>query len=613
MTARDFASHVQNARAAGDGFTARCPAHDDRRASLSFRDGERGLLVKCHAGCSIEAIADALGLRVADLFEDNGAKAASPSRSVMATYPYRDETGTLLYEVVRFAPKDFRQRRPDGQGGWTWNLDGVRRVLYRLPSVKGQATVYIPEGEKDCDRLVSLGIPATTNSGGAEKWTEDHTAQLVAAGVKRVVVLPDNDPPGETHALTVARSCLGVGLTAKIVRLPGIPLKGDVSDWLDAGHTKEELFATVKATPLVEASDLQDSTSGSELPLTPLGDLLNEPEEECAWLVEGRLPAGGLSILAGKPKSGKSTLSRCLALAVSRGLPWLGFPTRQGPVFYVAHEEKRGEVRRHFKAMGATTDEPIGVFLAPSPEDGLGKLRRSAERLRPVLVIVDPLLKFIRVKDANDYAVVSVALEPLLTLARELGAHVLTVHHAGKAERTGGDAILGSTAIFGTVDTALMLKRTERYRTLSTIQRYGEDMEEATLVLDSETKIISLGTSRKEADEREAGQAILKYLEDQAGPMEEAAILEGVEGRRAVKVRGLRDLVKAGRVIRAGGGKRGDPYRYGVFGSLVPDISGEPEYQKSNSSVSGDELGAISGSREFREPSEEKELEELNL
>jgi hypothetical protein len=174
---------------------------------------------------------------------------------------------------------------------------------------------------------------------------------------------------------------------------------------------------------------------------TLLGDLLDEPEETTAWLIEGRLPMGGISLLAGKPKAGKRAL-----------------------------EEKRAEVRRHFRAMGARGDEDVRFFIAPSPEDGLRQLREATERERPVLIVVDPLLRFVRVRDANDYAVVTAALEPLVTLARETGAHVLAVHHEGKLTGTAVTAS-SATAFFAAVDTALLLRRSEKYRTLSSAIR----------------------------------------------------------------------------------------------------------------------------------------------
>jgi len=150
-----------------------------------------------------------------------------PKKKVAETYQYTDEDGTLLYEVVRFDPKDFRQRRPDGEGNWIWGLsadeywrkekgrdwykfdsekhkDGerkhfpeVQRVLYLLPNLKGQEIAYLPEGELDVNRIWKIGIPATCGSAGAGKWREEYVEQLKAAGIENIVVLPDNDGPGE--------------------------------------------------------------------------------------------------------------------------------------------------------------------------------------------------------------------------------------------------------------------------------------------------------------------------------------------------------------------------------------------------------------------------------
>ena len=134
---------LQAVAASGDGFVARCPGHEDQRASLSVTDREGKLLLHCFAGCSAESIVAALGLTLADLFtEDMPAPLPPPRRTrakpakVVATYPYRDEGGELMYEAVRFDPKDFRPRVPNGHGGWTWTLKDVRRVLYRLPELR---------------------------------------------------------------------------------------------------------------------------------------------------------------------------------------------------------------------------------------------------------------------------------------------------------------------------------------------------------------------------------------------------------------------------------------------------------------------------------------------
>jgi Bifunctional DNA primase/polymerase, N-terminal/AAA domain/Primase C terminal 1 (PriCT-1) len=187
-------------------------------------------------------------------------------------------------------------------------------------------------------------------------------------------------------------------------------------------------YAPASKTSAPDGVVLREESTSQEraaLTFTPLHVLLNEPEEHVPFLVDGRLPRAGISALVSKPKVGKSTMARNLALCVARGRPWLGFSTTQGPVLYLALEEKRGEVRKHFVDMGATDEDPVFVYCAPSPADGVTLLREEAERKQPALIIVDPLLKMIRVKDANDYAAVTAALEPLVTLGRETGAHVL--------------------------------------------------------------------------------------------------------------------------------------------------------------------------------------------
>jgi hypothetical protein len=262
-----------DAKPTGNGYSARCPAHEDRRASLSLAEGEDGrALVHCHAGCKPEAICAAVGLTVLDLMptadrlprrSQNSRKAARRANKgnngsapqIVAAYDYRDETGHVLFQAVRYEPKDFRQRRPDGQGGWTWSVQGTRSVPYRLPELLAEPTraVVIAEGEKDCDNLARIGVVATCNAGGAGKWTAEHAAFLRG---RHVAIVPDNDEAGRNHAQQVARSLHGVADSVRVVELPGLPAKGDVSDWLAAGGTKDELMRLVKAAPLWTAAEL---------------------------------------------------------------------------------------------------------------------------------------------------------------------------------------------------------------------------------------------------------------------------------------------------------------------------------------------------------------------
>lgn len=222
-------------------YMARCPVHDDATRSLSVGQGDKGVVVKCLAGCETRTVLEAVGLTFRDLFPPETRQRGKGH--VAATYPYHDAEGALLFEVVRLEPKAFRQRRPDGAGGWVWSLKGVRRELYRLPqvleAVRERRRVYVAEGEKDADRLAALGLVATTAPGGADKWARHYTEAL--AGAADVVVLPDNDEAGAKHAAKVCAELDGKADLVRVLELPGLPPKGDVSDWLAKGGTAEAL------------------------------------------------------------------------------------------------------------------------------------------------------------------------------------------------------------------------------------------------------------------------------------------------------------------------------------------------------------------------------------
>jgi hypothetical protein len=156
-------------------------------------------------------------------------------REIVATYAYTDGGGRLLYEVLRLLPKAFSCRRPDGAGGWLWNLQGVERVLYRLPevaaAVRADEIVFFVEGEKDADAVAALGFAATTHAGGSGKWRPEY-AQALRGG--RVVVIPDNDEAGRRHAETVLGALRSQAGVVRRLELPGLPAKGDFCDWLAA-------------------------------------------------------------------------------------------------------------------------------------------------------------------------------------------------------------------------------------------------------------------------------------------------------------------------------------------------------------------------------------------
>jgi len=251
-----LSSHNCDPRCNGKGkWLARCPAHDDQNPSLSIREGDDGkVLVHCFAGCPTDEICSGVGHCLADLMPLDATFAPSHGNGkgrkrgrLEAEYDYRDEGGDLLFQVLRYSGKGFRQRRPDANGGWKWSVKGVRVVPYRLPELRADAsdTVFVVEGEKDVENLRDIGLVATCNAGGAGKWTAEHSSYLRG---RQVVILPDNDEAGHKHAQSVAVSLHGIAESIKIVHLPDLQEKGDVSDWIVGGGSKAELERLVAAS-----------------------------------------------------------------------------------------------------------------------------------------------------------------------------------------------------------------------------------------------------------------------------------------------------------------------------------------------------------------------------
>ena len=177
---------------------------------------------------------------------------------------------------------------------------------------------------------------------------------------------------------------------------------------------------------------------------TTMEDLLSEPPESVAYLVEGMLPSGGVSLWGAKPKVGKSVAVRNLALNVARGGLFLDRACHRGSVVVLALEEKRAEVANHFRNMGGT-NELVHIHVGAAPgtsKEGMAALANAIALFQPVLVVADPVLKLVRVRDSSDYAELTRELEPVIELARRTGCHIAVTHHLGKMTREGGDDVL---------------------------------------------------------------------------------------------------------------------------------------------------------------------------
>ena len=437
--------------------------------------------------------------------------------------------------------------------------------LYRLTSLAANPGLpaLVVEGEKTAEVAAYLfggNHEVTTAIGGAGKATSTDWSPMQG---REVVVWPDADSAGRKHANDVAQRCHEAG--AKMVRVvdtTGLPSGWDLADPLNGFDIEQFVSDSVPVPYRREPSQKRNPAANA---LT-LAELFDAPDDDVTWLVDDLLPRGGLSILSARPKAGKTTLSRTGAMAVANGRPWLGREVERGPVLICAFEEIKAAVAKHFRAMGATPDMPLHFHIGPPPGDPFPWLEAEVERIKPALVVVDPLFKLIAVEDGNSYAEVGRALDPLLGLARSTGAHVLAVHHNRKSSGdVAGDEVLGSTSLFAGVDTLLTLRRsTEGDRTIASTQRYGADMEPTVLALDPATLWISAAGTRTEQAARETAREVYDFLADEGEARRTNEIVEGVDHRRTQVLAALKLLEREGRIVRSGTGKRNDPHVFTV-------------------------------------------------
>lgn len=432
------------------GYMSFCPAHLDGkkqgRRSLHIEEKNGKLLVYCFAGCSYENIMQALG------FDHPFGTGNRQQREPEAVYDYLNETGRLLYQVLRFPGKQFKQRRPDGAGAWIYNLKGVERTLYRLPetlaAVKRGETIYIPEGEKDCENLVKLGLAATANSGGAGKWEPRFTDYLIGASV---VILPDNDEPGRKHVDQVARSLQGKAKSIKVVELPDLPEKSDVSDWLSAGGTREKLL---------EIADKAQTwgKKPSQKTFMPLVTCLADVEpEELSWLWQPYIPLSKLTLLEGDPGIGKTWAALQIAATISRGDPFPdsgdGTPRKRrepARVVYLSAEDGLGDtLRPRLDAVEADVKNVYALIGRSHIDEETGEerqegvtlqdvniLRQVLDELKPRMVVVDPLQAYLGASvDMHRANEVRPVLSGLAKLAEEYKCAVLLIRHLAKGQK----------------------------------------------------------------------------------------------------------------------------------------------------------------------------------
>ena len=478
----------KKARRAGAGWLTCCPAHDDTNPSLSVGAGDRGVVVfHCHAGCSQMAVLAAMERQgIGTTHPESHAKHDKSGNIVAlqrrgfrhtATYSYRDSTGQLVYEKLRFEDrqkrKTFRQRHPNEMGGWTENLIGVQRPLppYLLPELiaSDQQAVHACEGEKDADRLAKLGLISTSIDTPSE-------TDLSAFRARIVYLHEDNDPAGRARSAKLAAALNGIAAQIVIVRYPDVGDGGDVSDWLDKGYELEDLLA--RCDEVASAPDAADNVGPrpSEQPTyisRCLADVAPEPIE---WLWQHRFARGKANLIAGQPGLGKTQTTVYMAARVSIGGEWPdGTRCPRGSVILVCCEDDAADtiVPRLIAAGADLSRVHILDWIikksaedAPSPQlfnlaHDIPALASLVRKIGDVaLIVIDPISAYLGGLDSHKTSDVRGGLAPLQHLAGETGAALVLVSHLnkGSADANAMARVAGSGAFVAACRSAWLVE-----------------------------------------------------------------------------------------------------------------------------------------------------------
>lgn len=324
----------------GNTRMALCPFHADKNPSLSVDIAKQ--LWNCHAGCGGGSVLDFIsrmdGVSVSELLKttQDTRPVFRPSKTVKTqpepsgseikpsiekTYSYKNAVGQEVYQAVRLIPKSFRQRHPDGKGGWKWSMDDVERVLYRLPEILKSQQVAICEGEKDAETLASLGYCGTCNVGGAGKWMDAYTESVAG---KDVLIFGDNDEPGRKHAAMVFESVAGKALSVKVIKIPDT--YKDITEYVESFVSLDEAKKVIDGM----VQEAHPFLKGIEMPLRSMAEIEpmykrhvenseNESLDLGRWIPSlgrnRRLVPGEMVLLMGDTGVGKTALLSNIALA----------------------------------------------------------------------------------------------------------------------------------------------------------------------------------------------------------------------------------------------------------------------------------------------------------
>jgi hypothetical protein len=400
------------------------------------------------------------------------------SLDVKACYPYPgDAADPRLIEVVRTSsgtPR-FRQRTPDAdeRDGWKWqvkHIPGHDRRLYRLAELRASAAderVWICAGEKDTDRLIAAGLIAVTNIGGEAKW---HPEQSEAVRDRHCIVLQDNDAKGERHVAVVAHALHGIAASVRVLLLPGLPPKGDVSDFLDAARTLDELKRLADDAPEYEPASEKDNSPTPDADddidfVAPVLRPINQiPTRQ--WAYGNFLMFGGAAVIGALDGTGKGYVAVAIMLAMITGRDdILGEKVwRKGPVAIVTYEDAIEEWERRFAAACIQHGEDFEtimqsvrfvvkrggrVVFAQAGRDGVifPDSDGIAHRLIAggfVMMLIDPFNNAHALDDGNNNVAIAAVAAEMSRIALTANVVILVLHHLRKGAKGDPDDLMGA-------------------------------------------------------------------------------------------------------------------------------------------------------------------------
>ena len=490
---QDFLDKLDYVKTSGDGWAAACPCrNDDSNPSLSINQGNDGrVLVTCHRGvpCDVNQICSAMGITTADLYPKDSRKKKVEEKEVLtlvSTYDYYDENGVLLFQKLRYVnqwgKKTFRQRRPDGRGGWQWGLGDTPKVLYNLPAVRqaindGQK-VYVVEGEKDADALIALGRVATTMPGGAgtNKWLDIHTNALAGG---KVEVIADNDEVGIFHAWQVVDSLTQAECAVRAWRTPAgkdiadyLAMDGDLSEMVPlerptdmapvvAEEKEEDGLADLadQVANVLTRSDLSESQKLSRASMligahnrpavVPSGRLVNwqefvneDVDDSYDWVIPGLIERQERVIVVASEGVGKTMLARQIAICSAAGLHPFKF-SRMPPITTLTIDLENPEriIRRTSRSImtsaqkyGFVQNVRAHLVIQPAGLDLLKPSDRSfieqqIEAVKPDLICMGPLYKSFIDPGGRTSEAIAVEIAKYLDMIRDVYNCALWLEH----------------------------------------------------------------------------------------------------------------------------------------------------------------------------------------